>query len=222
MSQTRTRQRTSRGGLSPEKYLTEEQQRLLLAYVKGQADIARHRNTFRAIVDEMIVTLFLNTGLRAEELCSLKLRDLPATHGKNVVFVRVGKRKVSRTIEISERFCKKLGGFITAELARRKKIKGFKAKDFLFINERGTPLQYVSVYSKIKRIGRRAGVGHLHPHVLRHTYLTRLYNVAHDLRFVQDQAGHASPVTTAIYAQTDQEERRKQIEALDKINMLAE
>jgi integrase len=35
--------------------------------------------------------------------------------------------------------------------------------------------------------------------MLRHTYLTRLYNVEHDLRFVQDQAGHA---------------RKRQVEAL--------
>ncbi|MFC1793445.1 tyrosine-type recombinase/integrase [Planctomycetota bacterium] len=58
-------------------------------------------------------------------------------------------------------------------------------------------------------------IGKLHPHMLRHTYLTRLYNVEHDLRFVQDQAGHASPTTTAIYAKTNSKARKRQVEALD-------
>jgi len=210
------RTRAAVGGLPPEKYLTEQQQRRLLAYVKAQADIARYKNTARAIVNELLVTLFLNTGLRANELCNLRLRDLPVTHGKKMVFVRAGKGKVIRVVEISDRFCKKLEGFI--ELYRRKA----KPADYLFISERGTPLQYVSVYSKVVRIGKLAGIGHLSPHVLRHTYLTRLYNVEHDLRFVQDQAGHKSPATTAIYAQTDQKARRKQVNALDNVNLLAE
>lgn len=51
--------------------------------------------------------------------------------------------------------------------------------------------------------------------MLRHTYLTRLYNIEKDLRFVQDQAGHASPTTTAIYAKTDNKARRRQLETLD-------
>ena len=51
--------------------------------------------------------------------------------------------------------------------------------------------------------------------MLRHTYLVRLYNVEHDLRFVQDQAGHASPTTTAIYAKTDSAARKRQVQALD-------
>lgn len=212
----RTKTRTAVGGLPPEKYLTEQQQKRLLAYVKAQADIARFRNTTRAIINEMIVMLFLNTGLRANELCKLRLRDLPVTHDKKMIFVRTGKGKTVRVIEISDRFCKKLEGFI--ELYRKKA----KPADYLFINERGTRLRYVSVYSKIKLIGKRAGVGHLHPHVFRHTYLTRLYNVGHDLLFVQGQAGHKSPTTTAIYAQTDQEARRKQVNALDGVNLLAE
>ncbi len=58
-------------------------------------------------------------------------------------------------------------------------------------------------------------IGKLHPHMLRHTYLTRLYNVEKDLRFVQDQAGHASPTTTAIYAKTNNTARKRQVEALD-------
>lgn len=210
----RTNTRTARGGLSPDKYLTEPQQRRLLLYVKAHADIARYRNTSRAIIDEMIVMLFLNTGLRATELCELKLRDLPSAHGKKMIFIRAGKGRLIRTVEISDRFCKKLDGFLY--LYR----KNAKPTDYLFMNERGAPLQYVSVYSKVTRIGDRAGVGHVYPHVLRHTYLTRLYNVAHDLRFVQDQAGHGSPVTTAIYAWTDQAARRKQVNAMDKVNLL--
>ena len=51
--------------------------------------------------------------------------------------------------------------------------------------------------------------------MLRHTYLSQLYNVEQDLRFVQDQAGHASPTTTAIYAKTNNRARRRQVEALD-------
>ena len=59
-------------------------------------------------------------------------------------------------------------------------------------------------------------IGKLHPHMLRHTYLTRLYNVEKDLRFVQDQAGHASPTTTAIYVKTNNTARKGQVEALDE------
>ena len=66
----------------------------------------------------------------------------------------------------------------------------------------------------MKKLGSKSGIGKLHPNMLRHTYLTRLYNVEHDLRFVQDQAGHASPTTTAIYAKTNSTARRRQVEAL--------
>ncbi|MHC4540283.1 MAG: tyrosine-type recombinase/integrase [Planctomycetota bacterium] len=52
---------------------------------------------------------------------------------------------------------------------------------------------------RTEKLNQKSGVSKLHPHMLRHTYLTRLYNVEHDLRFVQDQAGHA---------------RKRQVEAL--------
>ena len=74
---------------------------------------------------------------------------------------------------------------------------------------------YRSIYEKIKKLGRQSGIGKLHPHMLRHTYGTRLYNVEQDLRFVQDQLGHASPTTTAIYAKTNAKARRRQLEALE-------
>ena len=202
-----------RGGLAPDKYLSEAQLKKLRQYVKDKADLARMRGGSRGVIDELIVELLANTGLRASELCNLNIGDLPIKHGKDCIWVRDSKGKVSRVVEISEKLKKRLERFI--KLYRKRA----KANSPLLVSERGKRIIYRSIYAKIKRIGEQAGIGKLHPHILRHTYLTRLYNVEKDLRFVQDQAGHASPTTTAIYAKTNNTARKRQVEALDDERM---
>ena len=199
-----------RGGLAPDKYLSDAQLKKLRQYVKGKADLARMRGGSRGVIDELIVEMFIGTGLRASELCDLNIGDLPIKHGKDCIWVRDGKGKVSRTVDISEKIKKRLERFL--KLYR----KGAKANSPLLVSERGGRIIYRSVYAKVKRIGEQAGIGKLHPHMLRHTYLTRLYNIEKDLRFVQDQAGHASPTTTAMYAKTNNRARKRQVQALDE------
>ncbi len=202
---------TRRGGLSPDEYLSDTQLKQLRQYVKDMADLARQRGSARAIIDELIVELLANTGLRASELCDLNIRDLPVTHDKPSVWVRDGEGKVTRTVDIPESLIKRLDRFV--KLYR----KGAKAKAPLLASAKGKRMIYRSVYEKMKKLGKKSGIGKLHPHMLRHTYLSRLYNVEHDLRFVQDQAGHASPTTTAIYAKTNSKARKRQVEALDDL-----
>ncbi|MBA7486331.1 Tyrosine recombinase XerC [subsurface metagenome] len=176
-----------RGGLAPDKYLSEAQLKKLRQYIKDKADLARMRAGSRGVIDELIVELLVNTGLRASELCNLNIGDLPARHGKDCIWVRDGKGKVSRTVDISEKLKKRIERFV--KLYRKRA----RANSAPLVSELGGRIIYRSIYAKIKRIGEQAGIGKLHPHMLRHTYLTRLYNVEKDLRFVQDQAGHASP-----------------------------
>ena len=204
------RKSTSRGGLAPDKYLSEEQLRRLRQYVKDMADLARQRGSERAIIDELIVELFSNTGLRASELCDLNISDLPVSHGKDSIWIRDGKGNVTRTVDIPENLVKRLERFV--KLYR----KDSNPDEPLLASANGKRMIYRSIYEKMKKLGKNAGIGKLHPHMLRHTYLTRLYNVEHDLRFVQDQAGHASPTTTAIYAKTNNKARKRQVEALDE------
>ena len=153
--------------------------------------------------------LLANSGLRASELIALNIEDLPVSHGKDSIWVRNGKGKVTRTVDIPDSLKKRLDRFV------RLYRKGAKPKQPLLISTNGKRMIYRSIYEKIKKLGKQSGIGKLHPHMLRHTYLTRLYNVEHDLRFVQDQAGHASPTTTAIYAKTDNKARKRQLEAID-------
>jgi len=201
--------RKTRGGLAPDKYLSDTQLKTLRQYVKDMADLARHRGSKRAMIDELIVEILANTGLRASELCNLNIEDLPVSHGKESVWIRDGKGRVTRTIDIPESLVKRLERFI--KLYR----KDAKPDKPLLISTKGKRVIYRSLYEKIKKLGKKSGIGKIHPHVLRHTYLTRLYNVENDLRFVQDQAGHSSPTTTAIYAKTNSKARKRQVEALE-------
>lgn len=47
--------RRTRGGLAPNKYLSDVQLKKLRQYVKDMADLTRQRGSKRAIIDELIV-----------------------------------------------------------------------------------------------------------------------------------------------------------------------
>jgi integrase len=200
-----------RGGLAPVKYLSDTELKKLRQYVKDRADLARQRGSQRAIIDELIIELLANTGLRASELCDVNIEDLPLSHGKEAIWIRNGKGKVTRAIDIPENLVKRLERFV------RLYRKCAKPQEPLLVNNKSKRMIYRTIYEKMKKLGNKSGIGKLHPHMLRHTYLTRLYNIEHDLRFVQDQAGHASPTTTAIYAKTNNKARKRQVEALDSV-----
>ncbi len=197
------------GGLAPDKYLAEEQYKKLRRYVREQADLARQRGSQRAVTNELIIEVLIDSGLRAMELANLSVRDLPTAHGKDCIWVRDGKGHVSRSVDIPDRLKQHLARYV--RLYRQHSPPEYP----LLTSQASGRLCYQTIYDRIRRIGQKAGIGHLHPHMLRHTYLTRLYNIEHDLRFVQDQAGHASPTTTAIYAKTNNDSRKRQVEALD-------
>lgn len=55
-----------------------------------------------------------------------------------------------------------------------------------------------------------------HPHVLRHTAATRLYEVTKgDIRTVQESLGHSDPKTTAIYTPSGRARLKEAVEQLD-------
>jgi integrase/recombinase XerD len=188
------------------------------------------------VVNEAIIETLFFTAVRADELCHLQIRDLPISHGKDVVYVRNGKGRVSRTIEIPPYLSQRLACFVkdyrrhakprsplfASERGYRKiswrtqrRAKTHKGMIIENHTEHSSRLTYDSLYSKLRIIGRKAGLKRLTPHMLRHTCLTRLYNIEQDLLFVRDQAGHRYTTTTAIYARTSNQARRRQVEALE-------
>ncbi|WP_057464842.1 tyrosine-type recombinase/integrase [Pseudovibrio sp. POLY-S9] len=73
---------------------------------------------------------------------------------------------------------------------------------WLFISERKTSLTRQAVNYIVTTTAQAAGLGHVHPHMLRHSCGFALANRGYDLRLIQDYLGHRDPRHTAHYTRT--------------------
>jgi type 1 fimbriae regulatory protein FimB len=87
------------------------------------------------------------------------------------------------------------------ELRAIRKYLGSRDDDlpWLFISERGAPLTRHAVNYLIAAAGDKATLGHVHPHMLRHSCGYALADRGTDLRTMQDYLGHRDPAMTVSY-----------------------
>ena len=201
------KRRKSKTQLEPGDYLDAEQVRFTLQILKGQAADGKFRTAMRLFLFQLL----LNTGLRRGEAAGLQLRDLPGYHGKGQIVVRwaMAKGRRNRGIIISDKF----RAIIAEYVERFCSACGPRAP--LLRNEYCRPMTPQNIYDRIKTIGRHTGQKGLHPHMLRHTYLTLLYGVSKDQMFVKDQGGHLKIDTTNIYVHIGDIERKRQVSRLE-------
>ena len=210
----KAKRRKPKNYLKPTDYLTPEQFAKIVQVVRSKAKAARAKDSCmnRAVLNEMLIILLAETGLRAAEVCNLKLKDLPGYHGKHEIAVRSGKGGKDRTVATSEYLSRCLTKYAKRYHSSR------SPESWLFKNEQGGAISYRSIYSKIKKIGRQAGIwpytkngklrSRLSPHKFRHTYATLLLDVSDNDFLVQSQLGHEKLDTTQIYARTLKEKLR--------------
>lgn len=143
------------------------------------------------IRDRCIVLLMLYAGLRLAEVEGLKRGavDLVARE------VRViGKGDKERVIPLHDRLREVLAEWIETTPGTR--------QDPLFDGYGGTALGRRAISDVIQHAGEAAGLSRrLSPHMLRHTFATRLLRKTGNLRVVQELLGHASVATTQIYTE---------------------
>ena len=148
-----------------------------------------------------ILLLLPETGLRVEEACRLHWSQ-HRTDGRQRAFQIVGKGNKERLVPLTARAEGILN--LYARWAQA------PAAGFLFPSAAGQSAYYdpATVREHLRAVrlahpewrGVLAGVS---PHVLRHTYATRLLNRGVELRHVQALLGHASIKTTERYTHPD-------------------
>jgi integrase/recombinase XerD len=149
--------------------------------------------------DRALVELMYASGLRASEAAGLTLDRLRTDVG----LVRViGKGTKQRLVPVGKPACVAIDHYL-AEV-RPRLLRG-DGNDLgrVFLSKSGRPMSRLAIWEIITKSARAAGIGRVHPHMLRHSFATHLLSGGADLRVVQELLGHANITTTQIYTHVD-------------------
>lgn len=158
-----------------------DMERLLTSAKKG-----RH-----GIRDQLLLMMMYRHGLRVSEATALRRADVDLSQAR----IWISRLKNGLSVE------QPVSGDELRAL-RRWLAKRNDALPWLFISERQQPLTRQAVNYIVATAGDRAGLGHVNPHMLRHSCGFALANRGHDLRLIQDYLGHRDPRHTAHYTRT--------------------
>jgi integrase/recombinase XerD len=146
------------------------------------------------LCDQAVLELAYASGLRLAELRNTRLEQLHLDAG----FVNViGKGNKERVVPLGRKAVAAINRYLEAG---RPKLVTPRTPANLFLTRRGTPFAPVTLWLRIKRRVRHAGITrNITPHMLRHSFATHLLEHGADLRIIQELLGHASIATTEIY-----------------------
>ena len=127
---------------------------------------------FRERRDRALILALLDTGLRAGELCSVKLApdaDLDSWFDLDQgVFVIMGKRRRQRHVPLGGKARKALDVYLFVRAEHRQ-----ADNPYLWLGERG-PIHQSGLYQIIERRCELAGIPRVHPHQFRHTFAHKM------------------------------------------------
>ncbi len=153
---------------------------------------------FEALRNRMVILILYATGIRLNELITLKIASIDFTGNRLKV---LGKRNKERIIPFSEKMREEMQAYLKV------KEETFPmAGDWLIVTNKGAKAYPKLIY----RIVHAALTGYTatrkSPHVLRHTFATHLLNNGASLNAIKDMLGHADLSATQIYTHTSIEQ----------------
>lgn len=141
--------------------------------------------------DRAIILMLVDTGIRAQELCDLLVKDYDNKLGR--LRVRHGKGNKSRPVFKGESGRKAPWRC----LADRGVLK---PEEPLFVTRSGTPLEPNALWHMIERCAARAGVERANIHRFRHMFAINFLRNGGSFLDMQRMLGHEQLNTVRIYA----------------------
>ncbi|MCI0745959.1 MAG: tyrosine recombinase [Verrucomicrobia subdivision 3 bacterium] len=147
-----------------------------------------------ALCDQAMLELAYASGLRLAELRNIRLEQLQLDSGFVLV---IGKGNKERVVPLGRKAITALQRYV--DVGRPKLVTG-RSPGVVFLTQRGTPFSAVTMWLRVKRRAKRAGIArNVTPHMLRHSFATHLLEHGADLRVIQELLGHANISTTEVY-----------------------
>lgn len=127
-----------------------------------------------------ILLLLLDTGIRADELCQAKMKDIDLDRRRLKI---IGKGDKERTVPFSQKTAKEIKRYLSKDECKN---------DPIFLAD-GNPMNRGSLYQMIHRTGERAGVSMpISTHRFRHTFAIEFLRGKGRPLHLQQILGHAT------------------------------
>ena len=140
--------------------------------------------------DRLVVELLSRTGMRVGELCTLAADAVVTLNATPWLRVPVGKLHNDRYVPLHPNAQRLLADWT----ATHPPAGGY------LLHHDGRRLDRHHVGRIVRRVGRAAGLGNVHPHQLRHTLATQAINRGMRLEAIATMLGHRSLRMTLTYA----------------------
>jgi len=182
----------------------------LLDYLRHNAGTANKMR--KAVRNYCMALLMLDAGLRVGELVALRVQDLYFNREpvrSIIIKPHMSKSKVEHSIPVSQLLAESLVVLFDIFWLNRETPE----QEFAFTNvSTDRPITTRQVEKIICAAGLKTLGRPVHPHVLRHTFASRLMRVTNSST-VQQMLGHKYLSSTQIYCHPNEDDKRQAIEA---------
>ena len=161
--------------------------------VLSAEDVARLIDAAPNLRYRTILMTLYSTGMRRAELCRMRPEDIDKD--RKMLRIPHGKGDKPREVPLSQKLLDQLRTYYRSVKHRNGWM--FPSRQVKRPNE---PITEKTVWLACRVSARRAGITKLiHPHTLRHSFATHLFDNGADLPVVQTLLGHADPRQTMVY-----------------------
>ena len=186
------------------KFLTEEEIERLLN--------AQDVKTPEGLRNRALLEFFVCTGCRVSEVSDLTLDQLDIPNATALI---LGKGNKERCVYLSDECIEWLKKYI------KKARAGWKAKSdhgdmpYVFTNENYVRCSRQVIYGWVSAAGRKAKIKKtIHPHLLRHSFGTKMVREGANIVSVQQLLGHSSLATTQVYVSVTENDKKNAVQRI--------
>lgn len=156
--------------------------------------------------DQALLMLMFASGLRASEVVNLTFNQVDFD---NRIMKISGKGNKDRLVPFTNSAKEAMLNYING--LRKDLLK--EDTKYIFLNSQGNKMTVRGLEYILDEIEAKTGLyGKIHPHMLRHSFATKMLNRGADLRTIQELLGHSSIETTSIYTHVAYENMKETYE----------
>lgn len=156
--------------------------------------------------DQALLMLMFASGLRASEVVNLTFNQVD--FDSRIMKVS-GKGNKDRLVPFTNSAKEAMLNYING--LRKDLLK--EDTKYIFLNSQGNKMTVRGLEYILDEIEAKTGLyGKIHPHMLRHSFATKMLNRGADLRTIQELLGHSSIETASIYTHVAYENMKETYE----------